>query len=349
MNLYDVNGNVLPVNETGNHEEIYLSSSTLNRLKANVGLDVAGFDIVKEFAPFDVDYATETGTPSTLNIPQDDFYSLFYDDYVGAHGDLMVTKKNLGKEQSGEYDIWCYDFIPYKAKAKVLLSSALHPFELPASFGLALWIKNYMTSTDAVFEYLRENVQLSVIPIANPYGFNQNPKILRNVNGVNINRNYDTWDGDWEEYSDAEQKGLYPFSEAESKILAKWVKDNTDALFYIDCHTGVGLSVADNGDVWFQTLSSNRNLSRLRSAAEQLSAYLQNKYHATPKTNIVVDSESSIRAKFITTVVDIPTMTIEQAQSSDTIYQTVPNNCKTAISEYATNIHAYIMAQLQNG
>lgn len=356
MSVYDINGNSLLTDSTSLP---YLSSSQLPRLKEETSFDASSFSLVHEFTPFSVNYSTATSTPRVLNISQQQFYTTFYDKYIGAHDDLVVTKKNLGKDESGTYDVWCYDFIPYNAKKKVLLTSAMHTYELPASFGLARWVQEFMESEDAVFAYLRQNVHFSIIPIVNPWGFNQNPKTYGNVNGVNPARNFNDWTDAWEEfpeyspdpsasnYNEWNVKGDAPFSEAEVKILARFMKNNTDADFYIDCHTGLGCSRASYGDVWCIYLSENPLADRIVAGANALGDRITQKYKKTAKMHVVTDTTDIINQKYSLRVVGVPYMTIEQVQGSDTVYTTVPNNCPVAITEYATQIHAFLMAQLQ--
>lgn len=356
MILYKYNGTVVNIDtdSSGSIETPYLSSSARNRLKEQSDFSMASFGLIHTFTPFVTDYSTGANTPRVLNITQQQFYETFYDPYLGYHDDLLVTKKNLGKDQSGTYDVWCYDFIPYNAKKKILLSSGMHTYELPASFGLARWVKEYMESSDSVFQYMRQNVHISIIPIVNPWGWNQNPKTYGNVNGVNPNRNFNDWNDIWTEFpvytpsqNEWNVKGDAPFSEAETKILCNWMKANTDADFYIDCHTGVNNSRANFGDVWYVAISDNVNLAKIQNAASALMTHLQTTYGSTPKLHAVIDAESSIKQRYGDSVIGIPTITTEQPQANDTVYTTVPNNCPTAIVEYATQIHAYIVAQLQ--
>lgn len=359
MLVYDVNGNEITIDSTS-YETPYLSSSARNRLKEQSDFDMSSFDVIRTFTPFATDYATATATPKVLNITQQQFYDLFYEPYLGKHDDLMVTKKNLGKDQSGTYDVWCYDFIPYNAKKKILLSSGMHTYELPASFGLARWIKDYMESDDAVFQYMRENVQISLIPIVNPWGWNQNPKTYGNVNGVNPNRNFNNWDDVWADfpeyspdpsssnYNEWNVKGDAPFSEAETKVLADWLKANTDAQFWIDCHTGLGVSRANSGDVWcIYVGSSNILADKIQSATTAIGGYIQSTYGSSPKYNVVTDSPNSIKSMYGDQIVGIPTMVIEQATGSDTKMTTVPNNSAPAIQYYALQIHAYVVSLLK--
>ena len=357
MAVYNING--VQIDEGSNAP--YLSSSTRNRLKEYSDFDMSSFDTIRTFTAFAEDYATPNGQPYVLNITQSQFYNLFYEPYLGMHDELMVTKKNLGKDQSGQYDIWCYDFVPYNAKKKILLSSGMHTYELPASFGLARWVKDYMESNDSVFQYMRENVHISIIPIVNPWGFNQTPqKKYGNVNGVNPNRNFNNWDDVWSDfpeyspdptspnYNEWNVKGEYPFSEAETQILAKWLKDNTDAQFWIDCHTGLGVSRANSGDVWcIYVGDSNILADKIQASAQAIGGYIQTTYSTTPKYNINTDNPNSIKSMYGDQVVSIPTMVIEQATGNDTLMTTVPNNSKPAIQYYALQIHAYVVGLLK--
>ena len=351
MGVYDINGRSLSSGDSSG--DIYLSSSKISRLKQETSFDASGFSLIHEFTPFDVDYSAYSD-PKVLNVSQAEFYTTFYDKYLGVHDDLIVTKKNLGKEQSGLYDIWCYDFKPYGAKKKVLISSGMHTYEMPASFGLARWIQEFMESNEEVFAYLRQNVYFSVIPIVNPWGFNHNPKTYGNSNGVNPARNFNDWNNAWEnfpvytpEQNEWNVKGSAPFSEAEVKVLSNWMKNNTDAEFYIDCHTGVGCPRGQYGDVWCIYLSDNPLAQQILTAASALGDRLAEVYDVQPQMHTVADTPDVINQRYSLKVVGIPCVTIEQAQGSDTIYTTVPNNSSVSITEYATQVHAYLISQLQ--
>ena len=352
MSVYDIDGNLLTTEETNLP---WLSSSKLPRLHETSDFDASSFSLIHEFTAFSQDYSTATATPRVLNITQEQFYQTFYDPYLGDNGDMIVTKKNLGKDESGLYDVWCYDFLAYNAKKKVLLTSAMHTYELPASFGLARWVKELMESSEPVFAFLRQNVSFSIIPIVNPWGFNQNPKTYGNINGVNPARNFNDWDGAWELFpvytpsqNEWNVKGDAPFSEAETRILASFMKNNTDADFYIDCHTGLGVTRASSGDVWCIYLTANPLANKIVAAANALGTRIAQKYSVTTKMHVVTDTTDIINQKYSLNVVGVPYMTIEQAQGNDTVYTTVPNNSAVAITEYATQIHAFLISQLQN-
>lgn len=333
MAVYDIDGNVI---SSGGGDDF----------------DVSGFPMIRTFSAFSTDYSCPAGSPYVLNIDHETFLSTFYEPYLGWHGDFLVTKKELGKDESGLYTIWSYEFMPLKPKRKVLLSSGMHTYELPASFGLARWVKDLVESNDEVFQYLRKNVHFSIIPIINPWGFNQNPKKYGNVNGVNPNRNFDDWSGAWEDFpvytpsqNEWNVKGDAPFSEAETKILCDWVKSNMDASFYIDCHTGVGLG---RGDVWIYYLSNNPLLSKILAAYNALISYYQSTYGSSTGTK-TIDDETMIDGRYYQNVLGMPKITIEQTGPGNRTSwgMTNQNNNPAAIKEYARQIHAFVLAQLQ--
>ena len=353
MKFYDIDGNRIYLNNA-NTEIPYLAASGNGKIKCQTPVDMSSFGLIQEFTAFAEDYSTQQGTPRVLNITVSEFLQTFYDAYLGYNGKTLVTKKRIGKDQSGEYDIVCYDLIPEKPKRKVLITSGMHTYELPASFGLARWVKELLTSNESVFEYLRENVQFSIIPILNPWGFNQNPKKYGNINGVNPARNFDDWTHGWNDFpvytpdqNEWNVKGSEPFSEAEVRTLADWLRSNTDANFYIDCHTGLGNSRSSQGDVWIYYSASHPLKTQILAARDALVSYLSDKYHVTATHKDVIDIADVSNHRYSNKVVGIPMMTIEQCQHSNTIYQTVPNNSAVAITEYATQIHAFVLAQLQ--
>ena len=355
MSLYDASGNEIKTGAENDAYMPFMSASLRQRVKhRDDGFDMSDFDMIRTFTPFETDYSTQSGTPMVLNISADSFRQTFYEPYLGYHDGLLVTKKNLGLDESGQYPIWCYDFIPKNAKRKILLSSGMHTYELPGSFGLARWIKDFMESDDAVFQYMRENVAISLIPIINPWGFNQNPKHYGNIKGVNPNRNFDDWTGLWATFpvytpdqNEWNVKGSAPFSEAETRIIAKWLKDNTDAEYWIDCHTGLGCTRTDYGDVWYYYSAGNPNADSINRAADAIAEYVTTTYGRTAKKYTDPTLINNIQQHYGDKVVGVPSMAIEQATGSDTLMQTVPNNSPAAITYYALQIHAYVVSQLQ--
>lgn len=316
--------------------------------------DVSQYDLIHTFTPFATDYVTASSTPKVLDINADAFLNTFYNPYLGNNENgIFVGKKELGLDETEQYTIWEYEFRPSNGdyKKTILLSSGMHTYEFPSSFGLARWVKEFMESEEPIFKYLRNNVRIFIIPIVNPWGYNQNPKTYGNSNGINPNRNFDTWNNDWDSYTgyndEWNKKGEAPFSEKETQILREWAFSHNDANFYIDCHTGLGCTRASYGDVWCYYLATNPKAKKIENAINELVTYISNKYGVVGKSFTTnPNTDPKLNELFWTEVVGIPMMTIEQCHGNDTVYQTVPNNSSVAITEYATQIHAYLMAQL---
>lgn len=341
---------------------LYLSNNRTDKVECSVTdySDKMPTELIHVFDPFDEDYSTSTTDIKTLDIDSDTFVKKFYSRYLGRNKGVFCTKELLGKDESNTYDIWQYSFEPISRECSktILLSGGMHPYELPASFGLARWIQEYMTSDDEAFKYLRENVRVVVIPVINVWGFNQTPKTYGNCNGVNPNRNFDDWNNVWESfpvyssnpnddnYNEWNVKGSTPFSESETNIIKEWLYKYQDAEFWIDCHTGLN---CEYGDVWCLYSKSNPLKGKIRKAIDALKTHISQIYNVDAKEYVQIDLASFAKGYFGTDVVGIPTMVIEQQQGDNTkTFATVPNNNPTQIHEYATQIHAYVIAQLQD-
>lgn len=281
-----------------------------------------------------------------LNITTDQFLSTFYDGFVSSPPyDTTVTKQSLGKDQSGLYDIYEYTFTPRNYNRTILLSAGLHAYELPASFGLANFIKNlYGIASNQAFEYIRTHVRVKVIPIANPWGFNQNPKSYGNVNGVNPNRNFDI-NGRWADYISTDawnQKGDYPFSEAETRVFAKWADDNSTADFWIDCHTDNGSNAYDL-DVY--SLSASKIATQIANGVDRIEDWFAETYNVTPVTKHLLDSDGSIRQYWSEGAAGVPTFTLEQSPRRTT-FGTAAQNSAADIANYCTNLSTFVQELL---
>ena len=313
-------------------------------------------DTIFEFESAPNTWVTDS-TGKVLNVSTDDFYDLFYNTWVGKHADgFTVTKTQLGMDQSGQYPIYEYDFCPQNYTYTVLLSSGMHTYELSAHFGLAWFMKTYMRQVDGEslsdgFEYLRKHVRIKVVPISNPWGWNQSPKKYGNVNGVNINRNFDyeTDDGGsaWEQFpvqtDEWNQKGSAPFSEAEARILRDWALANPGAYFWIDCHTGLGLGPWDN---FIYYSSDDKYVDKIVEALSMLEERIRTKYSKqNPTKEVRIDHEGSMRLVWGEKVAGIPGMTIEQTPNN-TLWGTALNNESGDITEFAVTVYCYLFSVL---
>lgn len=355
MAIYDYAGydllNVYDKNENSIQAAYNLSGDVVF---PNGDQDKHYLDAYDIFVPLNVSNEWDTGgegntaKAKTLNISDAEFLSLFYDNYlINPPDGVTVTKTSIGSDQSGNYTIYEYDFCPIEYERTILLSSGMHTYELSASFGLACFINN-LYSNDNVnnksFQYIRKYVRIKVIPIVNPWGFNESPKKYGNVNGVNPNRNFDLnnqWN-DFAVYTPSQNewnvKGEMPFSEQEVVNLAKWAMTNWDAEFWIDCHTGIGYS---DSDLWVYYSSNSAILNRIIGAINNIESWFNDTYGVLCKTKRTIDNEGSIRLHWAEQCGNIPGYTQEQAPGRTT-FGGATNNDSGDISNYATNISTFV-------
>jgi len=164
---------------------------------------------------------------------------------VAGYSDY-VTVTNLGKDATNTLPIYQYDLKPLQDPhtlitdkiPKFLIVGAQHGFEKSSSYGIYYFIKDLLENWDKnpILEYLRFNVRIITIPIANPYGFDN--KIYKNGQGVNLNRNYDC--PQWTLFADPTSEyygGPSPFSEIETQYIKNMIDAHPDALYLCDYHT----------------------------------------------------------------------------------------------------------------
>ena len=205
-------------------------------------------------------------------------YTAKYAKIVGLFDELMsiapeyITKHELGKasgvdDEGKPYTLYEYRFMPMSVNPapntsrvvpKVLITSSIHGFEKTCTFGLYFWLKELVNNwqSNEFLRELRHKVEIRVIPVLNPWGFDNND--YNNANNVNINRNFpcNGWQANMDSSSSA--SGEAPLDQPESGIAAKWLSNNKDALLYIDCHTNGYWWTATYFDMCAMLTSSNR-------------------------------------------------------------------------------------------
>lgn len=183
-----------------------------------------------------------------------------YADFIAAWKSLVashstyVTETELGAASDGQA-IYLYDFKPArianqnKRIPKVVIIAGQHGFEKSNVFGLYHFVDNLLNkwTQHPALEYLRNHVELMIIPVLNTYGFDN--LSYKNANGVNTNRNYNSH---WELIEDTtspQYGGAEPFDQPETQIVRDLLTMNTSALIVIDFHTCGGTSVAKYAEV----------------------------------------------------------------------------------------------------
>ena len=107
-------------------------------------------------------------------------------------------------------------------------------------------LNNYADSE--ALTWIKSNLHLIIIPVANPYGFDNLTR--KNANDVDLNRN---WNPGWEagSPSDSDYGGASAFDQPETQAIKTVIDANTDALYLIDFHTnGMGRAEAWNKVNW---------------------------------------------------------------------------------------------------
>ena len=185
--------------------------------------------------------------------------ALSLDDIYEGYASLLssyssyVTQEILGKDQSGVYDIFAYKFIPEEIVSqyggetrlaklpKVIVTACIHGNERPCARALLNLVTHICRDwkENKVLSYLRNHVELIIVPVVNPWGYVN--KKRQNVNNVDLNRNFYA-NGDWingDENPDSldNYRGTEPYSESETKIINRLVMKNADAIAYYDLHT----------------------------------------------------------------------------------------------------------------
>ena len=349
--------------ESNDGTEVYAKINE-HGLSAKVFLDVPEFAIPPVVEPDDsiVDsgYSSPIGRSNVKRADWSatdkylyyDFLAHYYDGYINETSSYKVTRRSLGSDSSNMgYELFEYDFRPAKYSKVVMLSAGMNTCETGGIWGLATFIKAMMTSNDAGFKFLRENVRFKVLPVICPASFDQATLKYENYNGVAINRNFDYkrsfYDVVWA------TKGDYPDSEIESRILKQWMNDNAwRADLYIDCHQDPDAG-EDKGDVLSYVIcSDNDTKSRIKGCMTALVNYYKDKgtipESVTPKIAAWTEKGNVYpKTKYCKDICGIRALMIEQYCAS-TMYGSdgTTINDTFQIKQYVAILRLYIFAAL---
>ena len=359
MAVYDANGNQLSAVYDANGNDL----NTAYDVEGNVIFTKGSGEKHKllsytDFYPDDAtnEYST---TYNTFRMYTDEFLALMYDDYVtNPPTGVRVTKKSLGKDSTGAFDIWEYDFRPATAERTIKLVSGEHAYECTAQFGLAHFIYHvYRVQDNDAFEYIRKYVRVKVVPIFNPWGRNQYPRAYGVLGGINPERNFNYADL-WENFSYSHdggtagdywnKKGDYPFQTAETRTWAKWcMEDQEKTDFLINCHTSENDS---HRDVWIDYMTQTAAAEAILEAFERNKTIFRTKYNRTPRTEITGTSYPNetgygMHGAWNMFCVHHTGLTLEQSPRN-TIFGEGYSNCAGAINNYASVLATNVLELL---
>ena len=191
--------------------------------------------------------------PNLSSVTASDIYQ-WYDDLLDAHRDSM-NKISWGRDEDNEplayYTFSCdsnrktalasgeptgevsYTRSSAYTSNRIVLFSGIHGNEKQNAWTLFNIVKAIVEGNGSAYDYIKQNVNLTIVPCVNPYGLTHNSKY--NKNDVDINRNFPHG---WEEYNreDSAHKG----SSAGSELSTQ---------FCMDIITGINSKNSHNGTV----------------------------------------------------------------------------------------------------
>lgn len=207
-------------------------------------------------------HTDETGW--TLATNDVDAIHTAFDALVTA-SDGWLTKTDLGISYD-TYHMYQYDTNPIGLHAaggfdipKIAIVCCEHGNEKMSAYAMHYLMYDLIhnPSKNPILYYLRSNCAISFIPIANPWGFINRSRW--NENGVNLNRNFPTYN--WDTYSDETSgpgginyKGTAPASEEQTKQIIQFLRNNYDAVFAIDLHTN-----GEDTNAWYEIATAILN------------------------------------------------------------------------------------------
>lgn len=342
-------------NESNNNniEGLDKVKTDLNNIKGEVNeLNAQYKDIVNEIKNLNYNYDlsfTEVPTQPSYNDEylswrSEDFFAKFYDEFVeNSNDNYKVIKTLLGKDTSNTYNIYKYVFEPKNYEQTIILTSGMHGYEETAPIAVARLMHHVVNDNQNmdIYKYLKNKVRIVVIPLVNPWGFNQNPRKYGTVTGVNPSRNFDyNWDSYASSGSEWDLKGSSVFSEKETQYMRDtYLLYKDDISFTLDCHTGRGWTK----DVFVYYVESDNILKpKLIEAAAWLDNRIKNKYNKTTN-NEIMQTDRALNLLWLNKIQNIPSGTVE---FSPTLYSSKEND-SVNVTEYLTNLTNYIASGLQ--
>ena len=196
------------------------------------------------------DFVPVGEVPSVPSTTTQDIYDAFdalvTETYAPNANSQYITKTDLGLCSDGEQHVYAYTFAPKQIGnatfidniPTVFIVCGQHGYEKASVFSLYYLFKHMVENTDSnpILNYLRNHCKFICVPVANPWGFDNNE--YKNSNGVNLNRN---WDANWEYLDDPTSKdytGLAPFDQPETLAISNLFTANKDSItLAIDYHT----------------------------------------------------------------------------------------------------------------
>lgn len=177
-------------------------------------------------------------TLGDISWTSDEVIENLYEPVRERHPDY-ITRNVIGKEATGQYDMYCYVYEPEDYEITVFLTGGIHGDEQIGYFSLAKIMQMIADADkdDALLYTMREKVRFVVIPIVNVWSVS-NGHIRKNSAGQDLNR-------DFEALSQAESQNVAACFEAYAR----------DAVVAMDFHISVNKDV----ELWFNFINYTDN------------------------------------------------------------------------------------------
>ena len=213
-----------------------------------------------------------------------------YNNLLAEYPDYISREELPLMDQSETFDMYCYTFrpetIPFNEGNEprwnmqtlpiIIMGGGVHGEGIsgddPAMVGTTYFFIRDLCENwrnNEALKYLRWNVVIKLIPLQNPWGFENRSR--KNSRGVDINRNMPFG---WIYNSNTDSPsyaGTDPLSENESKNVKYILDNNKNALMYMDIHARVG-TVAPDRMMYFVTMDYSPFINVYRSIIPYISA-----------------------------------------------------------------------------
>lgn len=237
-----------------------------------------GFDKTKRinFTRDISDRYSFSGTTPTHNfdattVTTAQMYSLY--DAVMEDNSDFITMEEIGTASDNQ-KLRAYTLksdLPVSAnnrrRIKCLITCGTHGWEKSSTETMLMFMQEVCGrwKENAFYESFIRDVELIIIPVVNPYGFDND--IRKNANGVDLNRNFPV---DWGRFptteTDVDYAGTEALSEPESQAIYAYLQTLTDKLdFAFDFHE---FGKANGRATWVETIKGTTRMGQLAQLYE---------------------------------------------------------------------------------
>lgn len=187
------------------------------------------------------------------------YYQLWNDLATASSG--YITATELGLASDSATTMYAYDLKPIAGYTgpKLFIVCGQHGFEKAGPFGLYYFVRELVNNyrNNPTLMYLRSWCELVIIPLMNPYGFDNN--VYVNANGVNLNRNWPTSEWSAGTSGTTNYGGASAGSEVETQYAVSLFTQHDDSLILTDIHTNGQTAVSNYSNVMWQAFETEIN------------------------------------------------------------------------------------------